>query len=71
MNLANQKIVHFENSEPKQEKTRHDDEWRAEISKLQALNEDLRDQLEAQKAKNNEHLNAFKIFSAQLKSSKD
>ncbi len=52
MNLANSEILRVENSDRQQEKTRRDDEWRAEISKLQALNEDLRDQLEAQKEKN-------------------
>ncbi len=51
--LANSKILHFENSDRQQEKTRRDDEWHAKISKLQALNEDLRDQLEAQKEKTN------------------
>ncbi len=50
--LANSLIVHFENSDRQQEKTRRDDEWQAKISKLQALNEDFRDQLESQKEKN-------------------
>ncbi len=50
--LANSKIVHVENSEINQEKTTSDAEWYAKISKLQALNEDLRNQRDAQKEKN-------------------
>jgi hypothetical protein len=45
--LANSKILCVENSDRQQEKTKSDAEWHAKISKLQALNEDLRDQLEA------------------------